>query len=109
MMDEAKAVLKDTFGYQQFRHSQEQVIEAVDERFATLTVDDLLGDVNYFGMEYPENLGSVLQRTNNHYLFHMGEVAAVRQLLDHTGYPEVMAEEGAMDYYQSSKLICQLV
>ena len=29
MMDEAKAVLKDTFGYQQFRHSQEQVIEAV--------------------------------------------------------------------------------
>lgn len=77
----------------------EQVIEAADARLASLTVDDLLGDVNYFGMEYPENLGSVLQRTNNHYFYHMGEVAAVRQLLDHTGYPEVMAEEGAMDYY----------
>ena len=77
----------------------EQIAAAVDERFATLTVDDLLGEVNYFGWVYPENLGSVLQRTNNHYFYHMGEAAAVRQLLDHTGYPEVMADEGAMDYY----------
>lgn len=29
MLDAASAVLKDTFGYQQFRHSQEQVISAV--------------------------------------------------------------------------------
>ncbi|WP_420645599.1 hypothetical protein [Candidatus Leptofilum sp.] len=54
---------------------------------------------SYFGWVYPENLGSVLQRTNNHYFYHMGEAAAVRQLLDHTGYPEVMADEGAIDYY----------
>lgn len=71
----------------------------MDEQFATLTVDDLLGEANYFGWVYPENLGSVLQRTNNHYFYHIGDVADVRQLLDHTGYPEVMADEGSMDHY----------
>ena len=86
----------------------DKVTKAVDERFATLTVDDLLGDVNYFGYEYPENLGSVLQRTNNHYFFHMGEAFAIRQLLDHTGFPEVMADEGSMDLLSRVRLVKKL-
>ena len=81
----------------EMRELWEKVIVAADAYLVTLSDEDMLGEMNYFGQAYPENVGAVLQRVNNHYFYHNGEAAAIRQLLDQN-FAEVMNEVGAMTY-----------
>ena len=77
----------------------EKVTPVVDEYLATLTVNDLLGRISFpNGDPIPENLGAILQRVNNHYFFHIGEASAIRQLLEHTRFPEVMSDFNSVTY-----------
>lgn len=77
----------------------EKVIPVVDEHLATLTVADLLGHISFpNGDQIPENLGAILQRVNNHYFYHIGEASAIRQILEHTDFPEVMSDFNSVTY-----------
>ena len=62
-----------------------------DTHLASLTLEDMVGSVAFMGETFPEPIGAILQRMNNHYFCHMGEASAIRQILDRATVPEVMA------------------
>lgn len=48
---------------------------------------------------YKESIGTRLRRTTYHYWYHMGEAAAIRQLLGHTGLPQFVGDIGGKAPY----------
>jgi hypothetical protein len=77
----------------------QQVTSETDAYFATLTLEDLRGHLEFNGDTFPECIGAIFQRINNHYFYHIGEASAIRQMLEHPDIPDIMAEFGSVTYH----------
>ncbi|CAA9574813.1 MAG: hypothetical protein AVDCRST_MAG18-2419 [uncultured Thermomicrobiales bacterium] len=69
------------------------IVAAVDPYLDTLTTASLQDHLIIEGRPHDESIGTTLRRVTYHYWYHLGEVAAIRQLLGHTDLPEFV---GAM-------------
>ena len=68
------------------------VIAAADPYLDTLTANHLLEEPIIDGQLAGESLGTMLRRVTYHYWYHLGEAAAIRQLLGHTNLPEFVGD-----------------
>jgi len=70
------------------------VVAAVDPYLDQLTTASLQEHVIVEEQPHDESLGTMVRRVTYHYWYHLGEVAAIRQLLGHTDLPEFVGEIG---------------
>lgn len=63
------------------------VTSAADPYLDTLTTTRLQEHLIIDGQPADESIGSMLRRVSYHYWYHLGEAAAIRQLLGHTDLP----------------------
>ncbi|MBZ0288855.1 MAG: DinB family protein [Anaerolineae bacterium] len=59
-----------------------------DAYLDTLTVEVLETHLILNGQPHRDSLGTMVQRTNYHYWYHLGEAQAIRQLLNHHNLPQ---------------------
>jgi hypothetical protein len=64
------------------------VTPVADRYLDTLTPALLETHFERKGQPLPENIGTMLMRNIAHYWYHIGEAAAIRQMLGHTGLPD---------------------
>jgi hypothetical protein len=64
------------------------VTEASDPFLDTLTTKLLQSDLPLNGESSGQSIGSAMRRVTYHYWYHVGEVQAIRQLLDHRDLPQ---------------------
>lgn len=76
----------------------QRVTAAADAFLDTLTVDVLTTHMVWNGQPRPESVGTMLQRNIYHYWYHLGEAAAIRQMLGHTDLPEFVGDMSAALY-----------
>jgi hypothetical protein len=74
------------------------ITAAADEYLETLTPVILQTHLAWKGQPRPESVGTMLMRNIYHYWYHIGEAAAVRQTLGHTGLPEFVGDMSAAAY-----------
>jgi uncharacterized damage-inducible protein DinB len=75
---------------------------AADAYLDTLTAEMLRTHPLVDGEPHYQSLGTLLTRQIYHYWYHMGEIMAVRQLLDHTDRPEFVGNIQAEAPYAPS-------
>jgi uncharacterized damage-inducible protein DinB len=75
-----------------------KVTAAADAYLDTLTPEILQGFLLRDGEPVDENTGTLLMRNIYHYWYHMGEAAAVRQMLGHTDLPEFVGDINTAAY-----------
>ncbi len=68
------------------------VTKAADPYLETLTTEDLLKDLLLNGESVGQSRGSVLRRITYHYWYHIGEIQAIRQMLNHANLPEYVGD-----------------
>jgi hypothetical protein len=68
------------------------VTAAADPFLDTLTTHGLQTDLLRDGQSVGQSVGSALRRMIYHYWFHIGEIQAIRQMLDHKGLPEYVGD-----------------
>ncbi len=68
------------------------VTKAADPYLDTLTTEDLLKDLLLNGESVGQSRGSVLRRITYHYWYHIGEIQAIRQMLNHANLPEYVGD-----------------
>lgn len=64
------------------------VTTAGDPYLDTLTTESLLTDLLLNGESVGQTRGSALRRITYHYWYHIGEIQAIRQMLNHANLPE---------------------
>jgi hypothetical protein len=69
-----------------------QVTKAVDPYLDTLTTDALLLELLRDGKPVGQSVGSALRRVTFHYWYHIGEIQAIRQMLEQTNLPEYVGD-----------------
>jgi hypothetical protein len=76
-----------------------RVTRAADPFLDSLTAPDLLEDLPVDGQPTGQSLGSAIRRLTYHYWFHIGEIQAIRQMLDHQRLPTYVGNlEGKAPY-----------
>lgn len=70
----------------------EQVTSASDPFLDTLTTESLQDELLYKGRAVGQSIGSALRRITYHYWYHIGEVQAIRQMLDHPNRAEYVGD-----------------
>ena len=68
------------------------VTKAADAYLDSLTTDILLTDLLLNGEPVGQSRGSALRRITYHYWYHIGEIQAIRQMLNHAGLPEYVGD-----------------
>ena len=68
------------------------VSQAADPYLDSLTTESLLTDLLLNGVSVGQTRGSALRRITYHYWYHIGEVQAIRQMLEHTNLPEYVGD-----------------
>ena len=74
------------------------ITTAADVYLETLTPGILQTHFEWQGKPMAESIGTMLLRNIYHYWHHIGEAAAVRQLLGHTDLPEFVGDMAATPY-----------
>jgi hypothetical protein len=74
------------------------ITDAADDYLDTLTTDGMSTLLLRNGRPARESAGTMLMRTIYHYWFHLGEAAAVRQLIGHTNLPEFVGSMSTATY-----------
>jgi hypothetical protein len=74
------------------------VTAEADKYLDTLTAEILEGHFVYQGKEYPESIGTMLQRNIYHYWMHTGEARTIREILGHTDLPEYVGDMSRAAY-----------
>ena len=69
-----------------------KITEAADRWLDSVTTETLQSNVVIDGKPSEYIFGSLLQRTLYHYWYHIGENAAIRQSLGHTGLPDFVGD-----------------
>ena len=69
-----------------------KITEAADRWLDSVTTETLQSNVVIDGKSSEYIFGSLLQRTIYHYWYHIGENAAIRQSLGHTGLPDFVGD-----------------
>jgi uncharacterized damage-inducible protein DinB len=69
-----------------------KITEAADRWLDSVTTETLQSNVVMDGKPSEYIFGSLLQRTIYHYWYHIGENAAIRQSLGHTGLPDFVGD-----------------
>jgi hypothetical protein len=68
------------------------ITAAADIYLDTLTPAVLESHLVWEGKTRAESVGTMLMRTLYHYWYHLGEAAAIRQILGHTNLPEFVGD-----------------
>ena len=68
------------------------VTKAADPYLDSLTTDSLLTDLLLNGEPVGQSRGSALRRITYHYWYHIGEIQAIRQMLNHGNLPEYVGD-----------------
>ena len=74
------------------------VTHAADIYLETVTPELLQTHFMWNGQRRPESVGTMLMRNIYHYWYHIGEAAAVRQALGHTGLPKFVGDMSQAAY-----------
>jgi uncharacterized damage-inducible protein DinB len=75
-----------------------EVTAAADRYLETLTPESMLTHFERRGKPVPENAGTLLLRSIDHYWFHTGEAHAIRQMLGHTNLPDFVGNISVAAY-----------
>ena len=76
-----------------------KVTSATETLLDALTTEDLLRDLPFDGKPSGQTYGSAIRRLTYHYWFHIGEIQAIRQVLDHDRLPVYVGNiEGKAPY-----------
>ena len=75
------------------------VTDAADEYLDTLTAQQLQSHLEWKDKPMPESIGTRVLRNTYHYWFHIGEVHAIRQLLDHPDLPQFVGDMSRAAYH----------
>ncbi|HKW78191.1 MAG TPA: DinB family protein [Candidatus Limnocylindria bacterium] len=84
----------------EMRKAWRTVTAAADPFLDSLTTADLLKDLPINGKRSGQTQGSAILRLTHHYWFHIGEIQAIRQILDHTGLPQYVGNIEAKAPYR---------
>ena len=76
----------------------QDVTTAADAYLDMLTPEMLAEFLTWRGKPRPESVGTMLLRNTYHYWYHLGEAAAIRQMLGHTDLPEFVGDMSAALY-----------
>lgn len=68
------------------------VTKAADPYLDTWTTGTLLSDLLLNGEPVGQSRGSALRRITYHYWYHIGEIQAIRQMLNHANLPEYVGD-----------------
>jgi hypothetical protein len=74
------------------------ITAAADEFLDTLTTEQLQQHMEWKGEPVQESIGTMLYRNTYHYWYHLGEAAAIRQMLGHQDLPEFVGDMSAASY-----------
>jgi DinB superfamily len=75
------------------------ITQAADAYLDSLTTELLLSDLLLNGEAVGQTRGSALRRITYHYWYHIGEIQAIRQMLEHKDLPEYVGDiEGEAPY-----------
>ena len=74
------------------------ITQTADVYLETLTPALLQTHFVWNGQPRPESVGTMLMRNIYHYWYHIGEAAAVRQALGHTGLPQFVGDMSQVAY-----------
>ena len=74
------------------------ITQAADPYLDTLTSQTLLTYLRRDGKPLPENTGTLLMRNIYHYFYHIGEAAAIRQMLGHKNLPDYIGDMEEVQY-----------
>jgi hypothetical protein len=77
-----------TPSFKEMLETWQTVIRAVDPFLDTLTTETLQNDLLLNGESVGQTIGSALRRITYHYWYHIGEIQAIRQMLEHRNLPE---------------------
>ncbi len=66
----------------------EEVTAAADPFLDALTTESLQAELLRGGRAVGQSVGSAMRRVTYHYWYHIGEIQAIRQMLDHPNRPE---------------------
>ena len=77
-----------TPSFKEMLETWQTVTRAVDPFLDTLTTETLQSDLLLNGETVGQTIGSALRRVTYHYWYHIGEIQAIRQLLEHKNLPE---------------------
>lgn len=69
-----------------------EVTTAADDYLESLTPAMLTEHLVWKDKPRPESIGTMLLRNTYHYWYHLGEAAAIRQMLGHTDLPEFVGD-----------------
>ena len=87
---------------QEMKAAWQTVTAEADSYLETLTPELMETHLMHEGEYSQENVGTMLMRNLYHYWYHMGEVASIRQLLDHKDLPEFVGDM-TMVMYQAEE------
>ena len=79
-----------------------EISAGADDYLDTITADTLQAHFAWRGKPWAESVGTLLLRNIYHYWFHMGEAAAVRQMLGHTDLPQFVGDMSVAVYLPES-------
>jgi len=74
-----------------------------DKYLDSVTPEILEGHFQYEGKNYPESIGTMLQRNIYHYWMHTGEARTIREILGHTDLPEYVGNMSNAAYRRESE------
>ena len=77
-----------TPSFKEVLETWQTVTRVVDPFLDTLTTETLQSDLLLNGETVGQTIGSALRRVTYHYWYHIGEIQAIRQLLEHKNLPE---------------------
>ena len=77
-----------TPSFKEMLETWQTVTRAVDPFLDTLTTETLQSDLLLNGETVGQTIGSALRRVTYHYWYHIGEIQAIRQMLEHRNLPE---------------------
>ena len=82
----------NTPSLKEMREIWHTVTKSADPYLDTLTTETLLTDLLLNGEPVGQSRGSALRRITYHYWYHIGEIQAIRQMLNHAGLPEYVGD-----------------
>ena len=68
------------------------VTKATDPFLDSLTTETLQNDLPVDGKPSGQTIGSAIRRVTYHYWYHIGEIQAIRQMLDHSDLPQYVGD-----------------
>lgn len=76
----------------------DKVTQAADQFLEGLSAADLRTHMAWRGKRRPESMGTMLYRNIYHYWYHLGEAAAIRQMLGHRDLPQFVGDMSEAAY-----------